>query len=54
MGKHELAYDVVRDGLSDVPVLGNQSPYDFAHDWMEMIIEEGEPAWDVLRRMGTR
>jgi hypothetical protein len=52
---HELAYDAVRDGLNGVPALGNDSPYlNFAHDWLERVIKEGEPTWTLLRGMPTR
>jgi hypothetical protein len=52
---HELAYDAVRDGLNGVPALGNESPYlNFAHDWLERVIKEGEPTWGLLRGMPTR
>jgi hypothetical protein len=50
---HELAYDAVRDGLNGVPALGNESPFlNFAHDWLERVIKDGDRTWDVLRGMG--
>lgn len=51
---HELVYDAVRDGLTGVPALGNESPYlNFAHDWLERVIKEGDRTWDLLRGMGS-
>jgi hypothetical protein len=52
---HELVYDAVRDGLKGVPALGNESPFlNFAHDWLERVIKEGEPTWNLLRGMGKK
>ena len=50
---HELAYDAVRDGLNGVPALGVKAPgLNFAHDWLERVIREGDRTWELLRTMG--
>jgi hypothetical protein len=52
---HELAYDALRDGLQGVPALGNEAPFlNFAHDWLERLIKEGDSTWDLLRTMVPR
>ena len=41
--------------LHGVPALGNESPYlNFAHDWLERVIKEGDRTWELLRGMGRR
>jgi hypothetical protein len=52
---HELAYDAVRDGLNGVPALGNESPIlNYAHNWLERVIKDGDRTWELLRGMPTR
>jgi hypothetical protein len=51
---HELVYEAVRDGLNGVPGLGDHAPrgLNFASDWLEGLITQGDRTWELLRGMG--
>ena len=52
---HELAYEAVRDGIVGVPGLNNDAPraLQFANDWLERLITDGEKGWEHLRAMAA-
>jgi hypothetical protein len=51
---HELAYEVVRDGIKGVPGLNVDAVMKYANDWLESFITEGDRTWEFLRSIGKR